>query len=96
MDTTQLAQMVTWLDEQHRRDRTEITKLQQRIEAQTNETQERARRIQELEARLTSVQTQLGRFEQIEQALQNLKNESKLINKIKTIWVSHIKEICSE
>ena len=27
---------------------------------------------------------------------QNLKNESKLINKIKTIWVSHIKEICNE
>jgi hypothetical protein len=79
MDTTQLAQMVTWLDEQHRRDRTEITKLQQRIEAQTNETQEQARRIQELEARITSAQTQLGRFEQIEQALQNLKNEVTLM-----------------
>ncbi|HEY52841.1 MAG TPA: hypothetical protein G4N94_05225 [Caldilineae bacterium] len=79
MDTTQLAQMVTWLDEQHRRDRTEITKLQQRIEAQTNEAQEQARRIQELEARLTSAQTQLGRFDQIEQALQNLKNEITLM-----------------
>ncbi len=75
MDTTQLAQMVTWLDEQHRRDRTEITRLQQRIEAQTNETQEQARRIQELESRLTGTQTQLARFDQIEQALQNLKNE---------------------
>ena len=75
MDTTQLAQMVTWLDEQHRRDRTEITRLQQRIEAQTNETQEQSRRIQELESRLTGTQTQLGRFDQIEQALQNLKSE---------------------
>ena len=79
MDTTQLAQMVTWLDEQHRRDRTEITRLQQRIEAQTNETQEQARRVQELEARLTSTQTQLGRFDQVEQALQNLKNEITLM-----------------
>jgi len=79
MDTTQLAQMVTWLDEQHRRDRIEITKLQQRIEAQTNETQEQARRVQELEARLTNTQTQLGRFDQVEQALQNLKNEITLM-----------------
>ena len=54
MDTTQLAQMVTWLDEQHRRDRTEITRLQQRLEAQTNETQEQARRIQELEVLLAT------------------------------------------
>jgi len=81
MDTTQLAQMVNWLDEQHRRDRTEITKLQQRIEAQTNETQEQARRIQELEGRLTSAQTQLGRFDQLDQALQNVKNELSLMVK---------------
>lgn len=79
MDTTQLAQMVTWLDEQHRRDRAEIAKLQQRLEAQTNELQEQARRIKELEARLTSVQAQLGRFNQLEQALQNLKNEVTLM-----------------
>ncbi len=79
MDTTQLAQMVTWLDEQHRRDRAEIAKLQQRLEAQTNEMQEQARRLKELEARLTSVQAQLTRFTQLEQALQNLKNELTLL-----------------
>lgn len=79
MDTTQLAQMVNWLDEQHRRDRAEITKLQQRLEAQTNDLQEQARRVKELEARLTSTQAQLGRFTQIEQALQNLKNELTLM-----------------
>ena len=75
MDTTQLAQMVTWLDEQHRRDRAEIARLQQRLEAQTNEAQEQGRRIQELEARITSTQAQLSRFSQIEQSLQNFKNE---------------------
>ncbi|MCP4210660.1 MAG: hypothetical protein GY764_04195 [Halieaceae bacterium] len=75
MDTTQLAQMVTWLDEQHRRDRAEITRLQQRLESQTNELQEQARRMQELEARLVSTQTQLGKFTQIEQSIDNLKAE---------------------
>ena len=79
MDVTQLAQMVNWLDEQHRRDRAEVSKLQQRIEAQANEMQEQARRVKELEVRLTNTQTQLGRFTQIEQALQNLKNEVTLM-----------------
>ncbi len=79
MDVTQLAQMVNWLDEQHRRDRAEVTKLQQRLESQANEIQEQARRVKELEGRLTNTQTQLGRFTQIEQALQNLKNEVTLL-----------------
>ncbi|MCO6453594.1 MAG: hypothetical protein J5I90_22620 [Caldilineales bacterium] len=79
METTQLAQMVNWLDEQHRRDRAEIAKLQQRVESQTNEIQEQARRVKELEARLTNTQSQLGRFTQLEQALQNLKNEVTLL-----------------
>lgn len=79
MDVTQLAQMVNWLDEQHRRDRAEVAKLQQRIESQANEMQEQARRVKELEVRLTNTQTQLGRFTQIEQALQNLKNEVTLM-----------------
>ncbi len=75
MDNTQLAQMVTWLDEQHRRDREELTKLQQRVEAQTNTLQEQARRIKTLESQLSSAKMQLGRFEQIDEALQNMRNE---------------------
>ncbi len=75
MDTTQLAQMVTWLDEQHRRDREELTKLQQRVEAQTSTLQEQARRIKSLEAQLSSAKMQLGRFEQIDESLQNTRNE---------------------
>ena len=75
MDITQLAQMVTWLDEQHRRDRDELTKLQQRVEGQTNTLQEQARRVKSLEAQLASARMQLGRFDQIDESLQNLRNE---------------------
>ncbi|RUA15707.1 MAG: hypothetical protein DSY55_05720 [Clostridia bacterium] len=75
MDITQLAQMVTWLDEQHRRDRDELTKLQQRVEGQTNTLREQARRVKSLEAQLGSARMQLGRFEQIDESLQNLRNE---------------------
>jgi len=75
MDTTQLAQMVTWLDEQHRRDREALTKLQQRVEAQTSTLQEQTRRIKSLEVQLSSAKMQLGRFDQIDESLQNTRNE---------------------
>ena len=79
MDITQLAQMVTWLDEQHRRDREELTKLQQRVEAQTNTIQEQARRIKTLETQLSAARMQLGRFDQIDEAMQNMRNELTLM-----------------
>ena len=75
MDLTQLAQMVTWLDEEHRRDRAEIARLQQRIEAQSADIIEQARRVQELEGRLASTQAQLTRFNQVEQSIANTKSE---------------------
>jgi hypothetical protein len=67
--------MVAWLDEEHRRDRDELAKLDQRLQSMTIENQEQARRIQELEGRLANTQAQLTRFTQIEQALQQLKTE---------------------
>ena len=79
MDTDQLTQMVTWLDEEHRRDRGEVAKLQQRIESQATEVVEQARRIQELESQLASTQAQLVRFNQVDQAMQQLKNELVLM-----------------
>lgn len=79
MDTTQIAQMVTWLDEEHRRDRGEVAKLQQRIESQSVEILEQARRIQELEGRLASTQAQLVRFTQLDEQMQQLKNEVVLL-----------------
>jgi len=79
MDITQLAQMVTWLDEQHRRDREELARLQQRVEAQTNTIQEQARRIKTLETQLSAARMQLNRFDQIEEAMQNMRNELSIM-----------------
>jgi len=75
MDLTQLSQMVAWLDEEHRRDREEIARLDQRLQSMVIEDQEQSRRIQDLEGRLASTQAQLTQFAQIQQALQQLKNE---------------------
>ncbi len=75
MDLTQLSQMVTWLDEEHRRDREELARLDQRLQNMAIEKQEQSRRIQDLESRLASTHAQLTRFTQLEQALQQLKGE---------------------
>ncbi len=79
MDLTQLSQMVTWLDEEHRADREELAKLDQRLQSMLTENQQQARRIQELEGRLASTAAQLTRFTQLEQAIQQLKNEVVLV-----------------
>ncbi|MFN8444249.1 MAG: hypothetical protein U0175_25930, partial [Caldilineaceae bacterium] len=75
MDIAQLAQMVNWLDEEHRRDRAEIARLQQRIESQSADIIEQARRIQDLEGKLASTQSQFTRFNQIESAINNTRHE---------------------
>jgi hypothetical protein len=75
MDLTQLSQIVSWLDEEHRHDRDELAKLEQRLQSMALENQQQARRIQELEGRLASTSAQLTRFTQLEQALQQMKNE---------------------
>jgi hypothetical protein len=79
MDIAQLAQMVNWLDEEHRRDRAEIARLQQQIESQSADLLEQTRRIQDLEGRLASTHAQLGQFNQIDSQIQNIKQEFSLL-----------------
>jgi len=75
MDLGQLSQMTAWLDEEHRRDKAELVRLQQRVESQAVELQDHARLVQELEARLASLQAHLLRFGQLEAAIGQLKGE---------------------
>ena len=75
MDLGQLSQMTSWLDEEHRRDKAELIRLQQKVESQTGELQDQARTIKELEGRLASMQSQLLQFGQLQKALQQLKDE---------------------
>ena len=75
MDLGQLTQMTTWLDEEHRRDKAELIRLQQRLQSQEAEKQDQARAIKELETRLMGMQSQLLKYAQFEKALQQLKEE---------------------
>ncbi len=75
MDLGQLTQMTTWLDEEHRRDKAELLRLQQLVQNQEAELQDQARVIQDLEGRMAGLQAQLLRFTQLEGALQQTKDE---------------------
>ena len=79
MNLNQLNQMVTWLDEERRRDKTDLGKLQQRTESQSAEIAEQARRMQELEGRLARTQARLTKFTQLEKALDQLRDELVLL-----------------
>ena len=75
MDLGQLTQMITWLDEEHRRDRAELVKLQQQVQRQETEVQDQTHTIQSLEGRLAGMQTQVLGIAQLETALQQFKEE---------------------
>ena len=79
MDLNQISQIVTWLDDERRADRVELTKLLQRLETQERELTGQAKRIEELEERLARAQAQMTRFGQIEERLEQTKSELALM-----------------
>ncbi len=81
MDAAQLAQQVSWLDEQRRRDRSELVALQQRVEAQNAQIMELGKKLQEAEGRLAGIAAQLTRFTLVDQAMAQLKEEVVLMLK---------------
>ncbi len=71
-----------------------IARLQQRIEAQSADIIEQARRIQELEGRLAGTQAHLTKFGQIEHAIQNTKLElTGLVDRIEESRVQGQREV---
>ncbi len=75
MDLGQLSQMATWLDEEHRRDKAELIRLQQQVESQAAELQDQNRVIQDLEGRLAGLQAQVPKSSHLEASLQQLKDD---------------------
>ncbi len=79
MEINQLTQMTTWLDEEHRRDKAELIRLQQRLESQEGQLSDQSHTIQDLEGRLAGLQAQFLKFGQLEAALRQLKDEVTLL-----------------
>jgi hypothetical protein len=68
-----------WMDEEVRRYRNELISAQQRVDGQDEELRQQARHIEDLEGRLASVLTQLNRLNVLERALEQYKEEIRLM-----------------
>ncbi|MBL8057890.1 MAG: hypothetical protein JNK29_14395 [Anaerolineales bacterium] len=69
MDLAQLAKTVDWLDGERRKDKQEITALQERLAALATENNTLARRVQQMESALTAATAQLQRTTKIDELL---------------------------
>lgn len=75
MDLAQVARQVEWLDSERRKDRQELTALQERLAALTAENAALVRRLHQLETDLAAVNAQAQRVNQIDGILENYRKE---------------------
>lgn len=82
MDPSQAPRLLTWLDDEHRKDKALLIGLQSQVSAQAVQLVEQARQFQEIQATLTRVEGQLPRIGQLESAVQGIRGEfASLISK---------------
>jgi hypothetical protein len=79
MDLNQATQMLTWLDEERRQDKTELARLQEQVRSRAAEIAEQAKRIQELEGKLAGTQVHLNKIDRFDNFLQQFKDEIVLL-----------------
>lgn len=79
MTPDQTIQMVTWLDEEHRRDKSTMNQMAAQLDQHLNQITGLTKGLQDLEERIARVQSQSLRYSQIEQALGQVKTEVNLM-----------------
>jgi chromosome segregation ATPase len=75
METNQTAKMVAWLDEERRKDKALITRLEERTASQTALIQDQARRIKELETDINRLRGSITPPSTYEEAIARLRND---------------------
>ena len=75
MDLSQATQLLTWLDEEHRKDKALLMATQSQIDAQKAQLTELARQKQETQAALTRLEAQSPRITQLEASIQSVRSE---------------------
>lgn len=77
MDINQLAQMIEWLDEERRRDKTTIATLEERLAQQTNTIDTLQRRLNNIESDQTVMREQTGSPGRESDLLESLRGEMR-------------------
>lgn len=75
MDPSQVAQMISWLDEEQRKTKAQLADLHDLLQKQAIELADQRKRYEDLLGRLTRLQSDVGRMTQVDQAIQQLKTE---------------------
>lgn len=75
MDLNQVIQLLTWLDEEHRKDKALLMTMQSQIDAQKAQLTEQARQLQDIQASLSRIEGQLPRLGQLDAAIQGVRSE---------------------
>lgn len=72
-------QLLTWLDEEHRKDKATLSQIVAQLDQHLTQISGLAKGLQDLEERLARMQSQALRYSQIEQALGQVKTEVNLM-----------------
>ena len=75
MDPSQVSQLLTWLDQEHRKDKALLIELQGQVNAYEPRLAEMTRQLQEIHAVLAVVESQLPKLEQLDDSLQSARTE---------------------
>jgi chromosome segregation ATPase len=75
LDLSQATQLLTWLDQEHRKDKALLMALHSQTEVQEAQLTEQARQLQEIQASLARIESQLPRFQQLDTVIQGIRTE---------------------
>lgn len=75
MDPAQTSQMISWLDEELRREKAQVSDLRDLLQKQAIELGDQRKRYEDLQGRLTRLQNDVARMTQVDQAVQQVKSE---------------------
>lgn len=75
MEANQTSKMIAWLDEERRKDKALITRLEERSASQSALITEQARRIRELEGKITGLKASIPSVSNFEEAVTRLRSE---------------------
>jgi uncharacterized coiled-coil protein SlyX len=73
MDLNQATQMINWLEEERRKDKTALSALQERAQGLASEVAEQSKRIQELQSTLTATQLSMNKMGQFDRLFEQFK-----------------------
>ena len=93
MDLTQLAKMVDWLESERRKDKQEITAVQERLTALLTENGALSRRVQQTESGLAASTTQIQRMAKLDEILDGYRKEmTRQLEELDKRWADAARE----